>query len=102
MTVAPITRLDPKDLTIERIEVVPVRVPLIRRFQGSHYSMTNRCTIVTRVHTSGGVVGEAFNGDTDAEQAWIVGIIADEITPLLTGRSALNIDACWEAMLPPT
>jgi D-arabinonate dehydratase len=90
------------DLTIERVEVVPLRVPLDRLFQGSHYSMSTRCTIVTRVHTSNGLVSEVYNGDTDAEQAVIVGIIRDEIVPHLIGRSALSIEACWEAMLPPT
>jgi D-arabinonate dehydratase len=95
-------RLDPADLTIERIEVVPVRAPLPRRFQGSHYSMTTRCTIVTRVHTSGGIVGESYNGDTDEEQHRIVAIIADELTPALLGASALGIEARWEDMLPAT
>lgn len=95
-------RLNPDDLTIERIEVVPVQAPLGRRFQGSHYSMTTRCTIVTRVYTSGGIVGEAFNGDSDAEQPAIVGIIENEIAPLLIGASAANIERCWETMLPPT
>lgn len=99
---APAARLDPADLVIERIEVVPIRVPLTKRFQGSNYSMTSRCTIITRVYTSGGVVGEAYNGDTDAEQAWIVKILTDEIVPSLLGRSALNIEGCWEAMLPCT
>lgn len=89
-------------LTIERIEVIPVRVPLAKRFQGSHYSMTTRCTIVTRLHTSDGFVSEVYNGDTDAEQETIVGIIRDEIVPQLIGRSALSIEGCWEAMLPPT
>lgn len=90
------------DLRIERIEVIPIRVPLARRFSGSHYSMDSRCTIVTRVHTSDGIVGESYNGDTDAEQPVIVGIVRDEIAPLLQGRSALEIERCWEAMLPPT
>ena len=96
------TPVDAKSLTIEHIEVIPVRVPLARRFQGSHYSMTTRCTIVTRVHTSNGLVSEVYNGDTDAEQATIVGIINEEIIPELLGRSALNLEGCWEAMLPPT
>lgn len=99
---APARGRDRRDLTIERIEVIPVRVPLARRYQGSHYSMTNRCTIVTRVHTAGGVVGESYNGDTDAEQAAIVRILAEEIAPLLAGRSAWSTEGCWEAMLPPT
>lgn len=95
-------RVDPADLSIERIEVVPVRAPLPRRFQGSNYSMTTRCTIITRVYTSSGLVGEAYNGDTDEDQARIVGIIRDEIAPNVIGRSALAIEACWEAMLPST
>jgi D-arabinonate dehydratase len=98
----PAAGLDPADLRIERIEVVPIRVPLARRFAGSHYSMDSRCTIITRVHTSGGVVGESYNGDTDAEQPVIVGIVRDEIAPLLAGSSALEVERCWEAMLPPT
>jgi D-galactarolactone cycloisomerase len=89
-------------LTIERIEVIPMRVPLAKLFQGSHYSMSTRCTIVTRVHTRGGLVSEVYNGDTDAEQSVVVGIIRDEIVPHLIGRSALATEACWEAMLPPT
>ena len=98
----PRVRLDPEDLAIERIEVIPVRVPLARRFAGSYYSMTTRCTIVTRVYTAGGIVGEAFNGDTDAEQPLIVAIITDEIAPRVTGMSAANTEGCWEAMLPST
>lgn len=90
------------DLTIEQIEVIPMRVPLARLFQGSHYSMSTRCTIVTRVHTRCGLVSEVYNGDTDAEQSVIVGIIRDEIVPQLIGRSALAHESCWEAMLPPT
>jgi D-arabinonate dehydratase len=90
------------DLTIEHIEVIPMRVPLARVFQGSHYSMSTRCTIVTRVHTRNGLVSEIYNGDTDAEQDVIVDIIRKEIVPHLIGRTALSIEGCWEAMLPPT
>jgi hypothetical protein len=43
--------------------------------------MTSRCTIVTRVYTTGGLVGEAYNGDTDAEQSVILGILRNEIAP---------------------
>lgn len=88
--------------TIERIEVVPVRVPLARKFEGSHYSMDSRVTIVTRVYTSDGVVGEAYNGDSDAELMIIVDIIRNEIAPLLEGTQATSMEQAWEAMLPPT
>lgn len=88
--------------TIERIEVVPVRVPLAQKFQGSHYSMDSRVTIVTRVHTSDGVIGEAYNGDSDAELMIIVDIIRNEIAPLLEGTQATSMEQAWETMLPPT
>ena len=39
-----------------------------RRFEGSHYAMDNRVTIVTRVHCSDGIVGEAYNGDSDVDR----------------------------------
>lgn len=95
-------RLDPRDLVVERVEVIPIRVPLSHRFQGSHYSMTSRCTIVTRVFLAGGVVGESYNGDTDAEQDVIVSILRNEVIPGVIGCSVLNQEGSWEAMLPPT
>jgi D-galactarolactone cycloisomerase len=94
--------VDARDLIIERVEVVPVRIPLGQTFQGSHYSMTARCTIVTRLYTAGGIVAEVYNGDTDAEQALIVKILEEEIVPAVLGQSALDVEACWERMLPAT
>jgi D-galactarolactone cycloisomerase len=101
-TPTPVRSISADDLVIERIEVIPLRVQLSHLFQGSHYSMSTRCTIVTRVHTRNGQVSEVYNGDTDAEQSVIVGIINNEIVPQLIGRSALDIEGAWQAMLPPT
>ena len=50
-------------LTIQKIECVPLRMPLPRTFRGSSYFMTHRCTIITRVYTQEGVIGEVYNGD---------------------------------------
>jgi len=88
--------------TIESIEITAVRVPLERLYRGSFYRMRSRCTLITRIRTSDGIVGEAYNGDTDDEQAQIVGIIRDEMTPLLIGRDSRNIEGAWEATLPPS
>ena len=68
-------------LTIERIELVAIRVPLDRTYRGSKYRMTHRSTIITRVHTAAGIVGEAYAGDEDAGLEEIAGIIRDEIAP---------------------
>jgi len=86
---------------IDRIEVLPLRVPLDRVYSGSHYSMRNRATIVTRVYAEG-LVGECYNGDTDDEQAAVVKIITDEIAPLLVGQDARDVEGGWQRMLPAT
>ena len=46
-------------LTIESVETIPIRVPLPFTYKGSYYKMRNRCTIITRIHTSDGIVGQA-------------------------------------------
>ncbi len=89
-------------LKIERIECVPLSMPLPRTFRGSNYYMTHRCTIITRVYTSAGIVGEIYNGDEFETQAEVVKIILDEIQPLVVGMDAFNIEGCWEKMRKPS
>ena len=59
-------------LLIEAIEAIPIRAPLERVYHGSTYHMTHRATVLVRVITAGGVVGEAYAGDEDASLAEIV------------------------------
>lgn len=94
--------LAPGSLVIERVETIALRVPLARRFSGSAYSMSNRCTIVVRLSTADGVVSESYSGDTDDEQDLIVGIIHDELAPAILGRSARDPEGVWRAMEPST
>lgn len=89
-------------LVIEKIEVVPIRVPLKEVYKGSYYKMGNRCTLITRVYTSSEIVGEIYNADADQEQSEIVRIILEEVAPLVIGRNALDVESCWQAMLPIT
>lgn len=89
-------------LTIESIETIPLRVPLDRTYRGSYYKMPNRCTIITRVRTEEGVVGEAYNADSDEEQAEILRIIHNELAPALKGENAFAYERCWQAMAPVT
>ena len=87
---------------ITRIETIAVRVPLDRVFRGSHYQMTNRSTVITRVHTTDGIVGEAYVGDEDNALLEIQGIVEDEISPTLLGLDVFATERCWEAALPAT
>src|SRR5262245_17833487 len=89
-------------LTIERIELVAVRVPLDRTYRGSKYKMTHRSTVITRVETSAGITGEAYAGDEDAGLDAIVGIIREEIAPALIGLDARAVERCWQAARPAT
>jgi D-arabinonate dehydratase len=89
-------------MKIESIETIALRALLKRVFRGSHYQMTHRCTIITRVRTTDGVVGEAYNGDEDQSQADIQRIVENELGPLLLGKSIFNVEGCWETMLPLT
>lgn len=87
---------------IEKIDTVPITVPLKHLYKGSYYKMRNRCTIITRIYTSDGVIGQAYNADTDEEQPEILSIIHDEIAPLLVGQDVQQVERCWEKMLPVT
>jgi D-galactarolactone cycloisomerase len=90
-------------LTIESIETIPIRVPLPFTYKGSYYKMRNRCTIITRVTTSEGIVGEAYNADEDEPlQSEILAILHDELKPAVLGLDAFGTERVWEAMLPAT
>jgi D-arabinonate dehydratase len=89
-------------MIIEKIESIPLKIPLARPFPGSSYAYTEQATIVTRVYAAGGLVGESYNNDDFGCQGDVVGIVADEIAPLLQSRDARNVEACWQAMLPVT
>ena len=102
MPAQPVEALALPDLTIEQIETVLVRVPLDRVYRGSHYQMTHRSTIITRVVTASGIVGEAYAGDEDAGLAEIDGIIHGEIAPVLAGQDAYATERCWELARPAT
>lgn len=92
----------PGSLTIQKIETEALRIPLDHVYRGSKYSMRNRCTIITRVFTHQGVIGEVYTGDTDEEQSIILKIINDELAPVLVGLDVFNTEGCWEAMKPAT
>ena len=91
-----------KDLTITKVETEAIRVPLETVYRGSHYKMTHRSTIVTRIHTASGVFGEAYAGDEDAGLMEIDNIIHGELAPLLIGKDASAIEKCWELTRPAT
>jgi L-alanine-DL-glutamate epimerase-like enolase superfamily enzyme len=89
-------------LTIKQIELIPIVVPLAREYRGSYYGMSHRATIITRVITEEGIVGEAYGADEDKTLADIHSVITDEIAPRLIGENAFGVERCWSLCAPVT
>ena len=89
-------------LTIRDIELIPIVAPLAQEYRGSYYRMANRATVVIRIRTDEGLVGEAYAGDEDETLARIVGIVRDEIAPRVIGEDALAVERCWARAFPVT
>jgi L-alanine-DL-glutamate epimerase-like enolase superfamily enzyme len=89
-------------LEITGIEAIPIRVALPRDFRGSHYHMTHRATIIVRVTTADGIVGEAYVGDEDHALIALRHIVESEIAPRLLGADALLTERCWKLAYPAT
>jgi D-galactarolactone cycloisomerase len=89
-------------LKLERIETIPLRIPLVRTYKGSAYKMTHRSTLIVRLHTEEGIVGEAYVGDEDAALAQIDAIVHDEIAPRIIGEDLFALERLWERARPAT
>jgi D-galactarolactone cycloisomerase len=87
---------------IRSIEAVPIRAPLAREFRGSYYRMTHRATLVVRVLTDEGIVGEAYVGDEDAAALEIREVLLEEIQPRVLGLDVMATEQCWQAGYPAT
>jgi D-galactarolactone cycloisomerase len=81
---------------IREITTVPVIVPLAREFRGSHYRMTHRATLVVRIATADGLVGEAYVADEDKTLLDIQRVIHEELAPLVTGENVFAVERIWD------
>lgn len=80
----------PEDLRlpIECVETCLVRVLLNRVYAGRAYRMTHRSTMIVRLHTAVGVIGEAYVGDEDAPLHETDRIVHGELAPRISGTDA--------------
>jgi D-arabinonate dehydratase len=85
-------------MNITRIEIIPLKRKLEEPFSGGTYRVVNRYTLVTRVYTDAGIVGEVFGGDEDLHQDRVVSVVRDYFEPLLVGLDARNPDRLWNLM----
>jgi len=89
-------------LRIERVETTQIRVPLQRTYRGSAYKMSHRSTLVVRIHTDAGIVGEAYVGDEDAALREIDTIVREEIVPHVLGEDVFATERLWQFARPAT
>lgn len=64
--------------------------------------MTHRSTIIIRIHTESGLIGEAYAGDEDDSLAQINSVITKELTPLLIGEDGFAVEKIWHLTRPAT
>src|SRR5947199_9357431 len=74
-------------MRIESIEAIPIEIPLKKNFGGSTYTVLTRCTVVTRMRTTDGLVSEVYNGDNREHGREIVHLIRETLAPLARGMS---------------
>lgn len=89
-------------MIIERVEAIPIRIPLTKVFSGSSYRVDSRATVVTRVYTRGGLVSEVYNGDEREHGPAIARIVEQEIGPLLIGEPITAYERLWQKMFAIT
>jgi D-arabinonate dehydratase len=85
-------------MKITQIEAIPLVYKLEDSFTGSTYNIRNRNTIVTRIYTDSGIVGEAFGGDEDRWQEQVVSLICQYLGPMLVGEDIRDVEHIWEMM----
>lgn len=85
-------------MKITQIEVIPLVRALEDVFAGGTYRIVNRNTLVTRIHTDAGIMGQAFGGDEDQTQREIVSLIREHFSPMLLGEDARDVERLWDRM----
>ncbi|MDZ4763108.1 MAG: mandelate racemase/muconate lactonizing enzyme family protein [Chloroflexota bacterium] len=85
-------------MKISKIEAIPLKRQLDQYFEGGTYRIVNRDTIVTRVYSDEGLIGEVFGGDEDQAQDQVIYVIRDVFAPLLVGEDPQNVEKLWAKM----
>lgn len=85
---------------IVNVEAIPISMPLKKAFKGSNYYMDKRVTVMTRITTEDGIIGEIYNGDELDDLSNIVNFILYNIKPLIIGENIFNVKSIWDKIFP--
>ena len=84
------------------VEAIAIEIPLARNFGGSTYAVLKRSTVVTRLRTDEGLVGEVYNGDNREHGRELVRLIHEELAPRLRGEDLFAVERIWDRLFALT
>jgi D-arabinonate dehydratase len=73
-------------MAIESIEIKSIRIPLSTVFDGSYYSVKDRCAVIAKTHADNGLVSEFYLGDDRSHGLKIKKIIENDMANKVLGR----------------
>ena len=85
-------------MRIHSIEAIAVDIPLRMNFGGATYSVLKRSTVVTRLRTEDGLIGEVYNGDNREHGLEICRLIHDVLAPAVKGLDIFAVERIWEKL----
>ena len=89
-------------MIIRDVSVKLVEVPLSRVFRGSTYQVPSRCTVIVRLETDDGVVGEIYSGDERTDYLYIKNLILENFRDAFVGEDPLAVERIWHNMFEMT
>ena len=89
-------------MKIRDVSVKLVSVPLTRVFKGSTYQIEKRCTVIVRVETDEGIVGEIYSGDEKVTYLQIRDLILDRFRGVLIGEDPFAVERIWAKLFEMT
>ncbi len=90
--------------TIESIEAILLAVPLAHRDINlvAVKKGSSLYAILVRIRTADGILGECYTSALGTDPGAVTQFIDQELAPLLVGRNACAIEACWDTMFSRT
>ena len=89
-------------MRVHAVDAIAIDIPLTRNFGGSTYAVLKRSTVITRLHTSDGIVSEVYNGDNREHGPEIARLIREELGPRVRGFDAFERERVWSALFAST
>jgi L-alanine-DL-glutamate epimerase-like enolase superfamily enzyme len=89
-------------MKIERIEIIPVKIPLKKKLAISFITWENVEYVLTKVYTDEGIIGFGESSTwlpiSRESQETVVGIISKHLAPVLIGEDPFDVERIWRKM----